>query len=70
MLDVQEGWTTADLAHIDAVVISPGPLARNGEFPVPLLRIGASYRARRSDILDALAIDDSESVENATKLVS
>ncbi|MGC5007442.1 integrase [Streptomyces sp. DT203] len=32
-------------------------LARRGEFPVPLLRLGAQYRARRSDLLDLLGIE-------------
>ncbi|WP_406321928.1 helix-turn-helix domain-containing protein [Streptomyces sp. NBC_01637] len=32
-------------------------LARRGEFPVPLLRIGAQYRARRTDLLDLLGIE-------------
>ncbi|MGC9473271.1 helix-turn-helix domain-containing protein [Streptomyces sp. WG4] len=32
-------------------------LARRGEFPVPLLRIGAQYRARRADLLAVLGID-------------
>ena len=33
-------------------------LARAGEFPVPLLRIGNRYVARRADILAALGIGD------------
>jgi predicted DNA-binding transcriptional regulator AlpA len=33
-------------------------LARRGEFPVPLLRLGRQYRARRSDLLDLLGIQD------------
>lgn len=33
-------------------------LARRGEFPVPLLRLGAQYRARRADLLDLLGIPD------------
>ncbi|MFD4975615.1 helix-turn-helix domain-containing protein [Streptomyces sp. NPDC058424] len=33
-------------------------LARRGEFPVPLLRLGAQYRARRVDLLDVLGIQD------------
>ncbi len=36
-------------------------LARAGEFPVPLIKIGSSYRARRSDIIDTLGILDTES---------
>lgn len=31
-------------------------LAKRGDFPVPLLRLGAQYRARRADILRALGI--------------
>ncbi|GAA3738020.1 hypothetical protein HDA32_005359 [Spinactinospora alkalitolerans] len=31
-------------------------LARAGEFPVPLLRIGNAYRVRRCDLLEALGI--------------
>ncbi|MFE4409082.1 helix-turn-helix domain-containing protein [Streptomyces sp. NPDC056821] len=33
-------------------------LARRGEFPVPLLRLGNQYRVRRSDLLDVLGIQD------------
>ncbi|MEU3898816.1 hypothetical protein [Streptomyces sp. NPDC045251] len=33
-------------------------LAKRGEFPVPLLRLGAQYRARRADLLDLLGIPD------------
>jgi hypothetical protein len=33
-------------------------LARAGQFPVPLLRLGASYRVRRADVLLALGIGD------------
>lgn len=33
-------------------------LARRGEFPVPLLRLGRQYRARRSDLLDLLGVQD------------
>ncbi|MFJ7590818.1 helix-turn-helix domain-containing protein [Streptomyces sp. NPDC097617] len=32
-------------------------LARRGKFPVPLLRLGAQYRARRVDLLDLLGIE-------------
>jgi predicted DNA-binding transcriptional regulator AlpA len=32
-------------------------LAKRGEFPVPLLRLGAQYRARRSDLLNLLGIE-------------
>ncbi|MGW7706320.1 hypothetical protein [Streptomyces sp. NPDC054771] len=32
-------------------------LARRGEFPVPLLRLGAQYRARRVDLLALLGIE-------------
>ncbi|NDL57034.1 hypothetical protein F7O44_08115 [Phytoactinopolyspora sp. XMNu-373] len=41
-------------------------LARAGEFPVPLIKIGSSYRARRSDILDALGIVDAEPAATAS----
>jgi hypothetical protein len=34
-------------------------LARAGEFPVPLLRLGNRYIARRSDIIAELGISDS-----------
>lgn len=33
-------------------------LAKAGEFPVPVLRIGNTYRVRRADLLDALGIAD------------
>ncbi|GAA1749599.1 DNA-binding protein [Nonomuraea bangladeshensis] len=33
-------------------------LARKGEFPCPVQRIGYTYRVLRSDILDALGIQD------------
>lgn len=31
-------------------------MARQGDFPVPLLRLGAQYRARRADLLTLLGI--------------
>jgi excisionase family DNA binding protein len=33
-------------------------LARAGDLPVPVLRIGAAYRIRRADLLRYLGIDD------------
>jgi excisionase family DNA binding protein len=33
-------------------------LARSGELPVPVLRIGSAYRVRRADLLAYLKIDD------------
>lgn len=33
-------------------------LARAGEFPVPLLRLGTRYRVRRADLLELLGIED------------
>jgi len=33
-------------------------LARAGQFPVPLLRLGTRYRVRRSDLLELLGIED------------
>jgi hypothetical protein len=41
-------------------------LARAGDFLVPLIKVGSSYRARRSDILDALGIADAEAAATAT----
>ncbi|MEJ8643607.1 hypothetical protein WKI68_23995 [Streptomyces sp. MS1.HAVA.3] len=32
-------------------------LARRGAFPIPLLRLGAQYRARRVDLLALLGIE-------------
>jgi hypothetical protein len=32
-------------------------LARSGEFPVPVLRLGASYRVRTADLLAFLGIE-------------
>lgn len=32
-------------------------LARRGEFPIPLLRLGTQYRARRADLLALLGIE-------------
>ncbi|MFF3897927.1 helix-turn-helix transcriptional regulator [Streptomyces sp. NPDC001812] len=32
-------------------------LARRGEFPVPLLRLGAQYRCTRASLLDLLGIE-------------
>jgi predicted DNA-binding transcriptional regulator AlpA len=32
-------------------------LAKRGEFPVPLLRLGVQYRARRADLLALLGIE-------------
>ncbi|MFD5218059.1 helix-turn-helix domain-containing protein [Streptomyces tendae] len=34
-------------------------LARRGEFPVPLLRLGIAYRVRRADLLAVLGIEPS-----------
>ncbi|MGY5069385.1 helix-turn-helix domain-containing protein [Streptomyces griseus] len=33
-------------------------MARQGDFPVPLLRLGVQYRARRADLLALLGIPD------------
>lgn len=33
-------------------------LARRGEFPVPLLRLGNAYRVRRADLLAVLNIEN------------
>ncbi|MFD3729995.1 hypothetical protein [Streptomyces sp. NPDC058632] len=33
-------------------------LARRGEFPVPVLRLGNAYRVRRADLLAVLGIED------------
>ncbi|MFE4692933.1 helix-turn-helix domain-containing protein [Streptomyces sp. NPDC056749] len=33
-------------------------LARRGEYPLPLMRLGRNYRVRRSDILRFLGIED------------
>jgi predicted DNA-binding transcriptional regulator AlpA len=32
-------------------------MAKRGEFPVPLLRLGSQYRARRTDLLELLGIE-------------
>ena len=32
-------------------------LAQQGEFPVPVLRLGTQYRVRRADLLDLLGIE-------------
>ncbi|MBV8542555.1 MAG: hypothetical protein JO063_10060 [Pseudonocardiales bacterium] len=32
-------------------------MARAGEFPVPVLRLGASYRVRTADLLTLLGIE-------------
>ncbi|CAL9514647.1 hypothetical protein SUDANB126_03718 [Streptomyces sp. enrichment culture] len=37
-------------------------MARRGEFPVPVLRLGNAYRVRRSDILAALGIEQPAAV--------
>lgn len=34
-------------------------LAKRGEFPVPLLRLGKQYRARRVDLLELLGVEQS-----------
>lgn len=36
-------------------------MARAGEFPVPLLRLGTRYRVRRADLLALLGIEDEPS---------
>ncbi|WP_405599565.1 hypothetical protein OG741_19335 [Streptomyces sp. NBC_01410] len=33
-------------------------LAQSGDFPIPLMRLGAQYRARRADLLALLGIPD------------
>ncbi|MFJ3093605.1 hypothetical protein [Streptomyces hydrogenans] len=33
-------------------------LAKRGEYPVPLLRLGNAYRARRADVLAVLGIEE------------
>jgi hypothetical protein len=33
-------------------------LARSGEFPVPLIKVGSRYIVRRSDVLAALGVAD------------
>ena len=33
-------------------------MARRGDFPVPLLRFGTQYRARRVDLMELLGISD------------
>jgi excisionase family DNA binding protein len=37
-------------------------LARRGELPVPVLRLGSRYRVNRADLLRALGITDGEPV--------
>jgi hypothetical protein len=32
-------------------------LARAGEFPVPVIKIGSTYRVRRADLLELLGIE-------------
>ncbi|MFD6474418.1 integrase [Streptomyces anulatus] len=32
-------------------------LAKNGDYPVPLMRVGKTYRVSRAELLRALAID-------------
>jgi hypothetical protein len=42
-------------------------LARKGQFPVPVLHLGKSYRVTRASILAALGIEDtSASADHAT----
>ena len=43
-------------------------LARAGEWPTPLLRLGTRYRVRRSDLLELLGIDDQPSPANGSAL--
>lgn len=33
-------------------------MAKRGDYPVPLLRLGAQYRVRRSDVLSLLGVAD------------
>lgn len=33
-------------------------MAKRGDFPVPLLRMGSQYRARRADLLALLGVAD------------
>jgi hypothetical protein len=39
-------------------------LARAGEFPVPVLRLGASYRVRTADLLVFLGIEPAPATAN------
>lgn len=72
------GMQTAEILALPAVVdvvtagraLSLGrttayDLARRGMFPVPLLRLGHQYRARRSDLLDLLGIEQPASASAA-----
>lgn len=33
-------------------------MAKRGEFPVPLLRLGAQYKAKRADLMSLLGVAD------------
>lgn len=41
-------------------------LARAGEFPCPVLRIGNAYRVTRADLLKSLGVDPAEGGADAT----
>jgi hypothetical protein len=40
-------------------------MARSGEYPLPLLRLGRKYRCKRSDLLSLLNITDPEAPTRA-----
>lgn len=47
-------------------------LAKTGDYPVPLIRVGKTYRVSRAELLRALAIDptNSEAAAEATAAAS
>jgi excisionase family DNA binding protein len=64
-------WTAAEIRRLGAAIdiVTAGEilgigrttayqLARRGEFPVTVLRIGGRYRVRTADLRTLLAIDD------------
>ena len=77
---LREGLTRAELLALPAVVDVPTAaralrlgrstayeLARRGEFPCPVLRVGGSYRIPTSDLLRVLGIDPASEHGSASR---
>lgn len=52
-------WPTAGRA-VNVGRTKTFQLAKDGQFPVPVLRLGSSYRVRTADLLEFLGIEPSQ----------
>jgi predicted site-specific integrase-resolvase len=53
VVDLEPGGRSFGISRSTAL-----EMARDGTFPVPVMKIGHRYRVRRSDIVAALGLDD------------